>query len=780
MGRVCFAVLPLVALGLWACGPTHDAPVPADDPRFDPQLLALDAATPSTRFDGAGGSLLTGAGWAPPELEVPAAGDPFSFAWAIDGHSTLWVERPVGDGPWDLWGHCYPHTFDGAPPQTVILKTNHGDTAPTATFEGSGWQEWRLPLPPETFSTPGMVELRLDFAHTERPVDVTPANPDGRRLAMACRTLAVVPRGLVAVDAALTGPSLAPTAGHPGSTRLELTPGTAAAFPLPMASNGTFRLGRVASRCGDCRLRLDRRHGGVDEILWTGPATDATDLQLPLSTPDHGFARLVIHWLDGPSSDIPDGDARDGDARDAATVGLPTDFLDFTRRPVPADPAAPGRTEAEGRPAVFVYMIDTLRADALDPARGVAPEIQRFAADAVTFTRAWSASSWTLPSVVSLFTGVYAESHGVIRGSMQFSGSIPTLAARLADAGYDTVGISQSLIASPELGLDAGFERFYFSNQLNGRALRSQDVRRILYSHGASGDAHPRPLFAYLHTVDPHAPYAPEGADRWLAEQHPGSLPADQYHPQRFLGSHHGDDPTEVAHLEALYLGEVRHADREFGRFVDMLQFLNLYDSSLIILLSDHGEEFGEHGGFDHGRTVFEEMLRVPLVVKFPGGHWAGTSIDSPVSTVDLVPTVLREAGLDPTALALDGVPLHPQDDPVPGRRLLLAEVNPAPAQGLEAVDYRTLLRGYTKCVESRNGVDQFGRPLPPWQAFDLAEDPGELHPAGPGTPEVESCEDWMHRWSEARQGAARPAEGEAPATDDATLDKLRALGYID
>ena len=103
----------------------------------------------------------------------------------------------------------------------------------------------------------------------------------------------------------------------------------------------------------------------------------------------------------------------------------------------------------------------------------------------------------------------------------------------------------------------------------------------------------------------------------------------------------------ELAHLRARYDDEVASTDREFGRFLDLLRFLDLYDSSLIVLLSDHGEELGDHGGFGHGRTLYEEVLHVPLIIKFPGSRWAGRTVDQPVSTLDMVPTLLEVLGVD-------------------------------------------------------------------------------------------------------------------------------------
>ena len=305
-------------------------------------------------------------------------------------------------------------------------------------------------------------------------------------------------------------------------------------------------------------------------------------------------------------------------------------------------------SEKRSLPHVFVYLVDTLRADSLSVYGGqssVSPSLEAFSRDAIVYTNVHSASAWTLTSVVSLMTGVYPDRHRVYIGEKLTEASFPTLALRLRSMGYATVGVSQSFIAGPKFGLDVGFDDFFLSDQLNGRRLLTQQVRgRLLrwLNHDWNGE---RPIFAYLHTVEPHAPYLPEDYDLELTAQAPPGLPEEDYSPVRFLGRGFAADSAEVTHLRARYDAEVVYADREFGRFVDLLRHLGLYDESVIVFLSDHGEEFGEHGSFGHGRTMYEEMLRVPLMIKLPGSRDGGTRIDDLANVVDVLPTLLEVAG---------------------------------------------------------------------------------------------------------------------------------------
>src|SRR5262249_38129382 len=154
--------------------------------------------------------------------------------------------------------------------------------------------------------------------------------------------------------------------------------------------------------------------------------------------------------------------------------------------------------------------------------------------------------------------------------------------------------------------------------------IPSERVRGLLWQYLLHRQNADRPMFTYIHVGDPHAVYNPPESDRELAARQPGTLPPQLYDPQIFLKEGFGKNRASTAHLRALYEGEVRYADRQFGIFLDLLRYLDLYDDSLIVLVADHGEEFYEHGGFDHGRTLYEELLHVPLIIKLPNSKGGG------------------------------------------------------------------------------------------------------------------------------------------------------------
>ena len=747
-------IAPLLVAATLSCGPD---PRPID-PTLDPQLIAVDYAAPSTRFDRSPGSLLLGEGWAPIEHDEDQTGELIGFSWVTgaDASAILRFERPPAEAI-DFVASCRPFTFEGAPQQTITVAMGEHDVLTRPLPQD--WQLIRAPLPDAALS-PGFNTLQVRFGYARKPSDVGHDPQDHRRLSAACRYLGIVPRPVADAEAFFEASRL-----DLRSRTLRLPLGGSATLPLAFGGDGTLRFGSIRSRCDDCILHVELDAGERTQSLWRGHVPEDANIRIPFSTEARHAARLRLSF-ESPAD-------RRYDPEQTIEIGLPDGFLDLRG----SDPTP------RSRPDVFIYLIDTLRADLAATAASldVAPEIAAFRKDAVLYRNTWSASTWTLPSVVSILTGVYALRHHVMKGMIKFSkDNVPSLGELASGAGYDTIGISQSFIASHRFGVNVGFEHFHLSDQLNGRRSQSSNIRRLLYAHLLARPEAQQPIFAYLHTVDPHAPYSPEGYDRRFADATPGGLKDREYEPWRFLTGDIGEDPDEIDHLRSLYLGDVAQADRQFGNFLRMLQYLGLYEGSLIVLVSDHGEEFAEHGGFDHGRTTYEEVLRVPLLIKYPHSQWAGQAIDTRVSTVDIVPTVLDTAGIEVDA-RFDGRSLRPPDleARIDGdRRILFAEVNPASSDFVQTVDYRTIVFGNLKCIESLLDTDQFGEPVPRWQVFDLETDPGEHQALDPEGTRGLRCRRVFEEWLEhSRTGEAPRATS---ATDEETRDRLRALGYID
>lgn len=332
-----------------------------------------------------------------------------------------------------------------------------------------------------------------------------------------------------------------------------------------------------------------------------------------------------------------------------------------------ATPATPRR------PNVIILLADTLRADRLGSVSrspSLTPFLDSLAAEGTTFSRAYAPSSWTNPSIASLFTSRYPGQHGHIRLGSRLPERDAVLAERLADLGYATTAFFAQLLLSPGLGLTRGFATAQFvpspANPLRSGAAADVNAAALRWLDRRSAPERARPTFLYLHYMDPHLPYhAPAeflepillrqpdpGVARALAQRAaqrldellalivaPGPDPAKELMAQRRL--------ADVAiGVSDLYDAEVAYLDAQLRTLFEGLRARGLLDDCLVVFTADHGQEMFEHGQFGHGRTLYDEVLRVPLLL-WQGGQQPVT-VDTPVSLLDIAPTVLDVVGGPP------------------------------------------------------------------------------------------------------------------------------------
>ncbi len=300
---------------------------------------------------------------------------------------------------------------------------------------------------------------------------------------------------------------------------------------------------------------------------------------------------------------------------------------------------------APQRPAnVVVYLVDTLRADHVGVygySRDTTPRLDAFARDAVVYEDAYSTTSWTRPAVASLLSGRSSAAHAAVSRSSALAPGVPLLGEWLREDGYHTAAVVTNPNVLPVWGFDRGFDDFYDVDSAS-RSARADRVNEVVFAH--LGEAPRRPFFLYVHTRDPHGPYEPPPPyDRMFAP---------------------GGDPPRPSDA---YDGEIRFNDEHFGVLIDRLRELGLYDDTLVVFTSDHGEELGERGRIGHGSSLFQEQLRIPLIVKYPGSAGAGTRVSQVVSLLDIAPTVLAVAGCA-RPLDLEGRDLRarPSSEPRP------------------------------------------------------------------------------------------------------------------
>ena len=436
--------------------------------------------------------------------------------------------------------------------------------------------------------------------------------------------------------------------------------------------------------------------------------------------------------------------------------------------------------QPSGPPNIVVILIDTLRADRLGvygDGRGLTPFLDRLAARGARFANAYAASSWTMPSVASLFTSRYPTQHHVNTLEAKLSDSEVTLAETLVASGYAAAGFTANFHVSKELGYGQGFDPWAtFAPTRVGVAKLRGEVLRINSLHwlDARPASTPRPpLLLYYQYMEPHAPYEPPEPfrSRYARQYAPG---ADARANLKMVqGQLWSMPPDEIALLSSLYDGEVAAVDEEVHRLYTDLDQRHLLDNSVLVITADHGEEFGERGGMGHGFTLFNEQLRVPLIILGPG--IAARTIDESVSLIDLAPTLVALARVAPPPSfegrslvpLLVGTPASPVDKPVD----VVAELEPAGQKTDLRAHNAALVRGSLKLLRSTD-VNV------PAQIFDLARDPGEK---SPNPPDLLAQRDPLFDHLLERELALRLKPEVTPETvklDDATREKLRALGY--
>jgi arylsulfatase A-like enzyme len=411
-------------------------------------------------------------------------------------------------------------------------------------------------------------------------------------------------------------------------------------------------------------------------------------------------------------------------------------------------PLAPAWGEGEPPPNVLLVCIDTLRADHLGCygyERPTSPAIDALAAESVLFEDAQAASSWTLPALASLFTSTHSSTHGCWGFASALAPSFVTAAELLRDAGYDTAAIVSHVFLAPRHGLQQGcvhFDDTYSQpetepwNDVTSPRVTAEAVRFLEQKAAAPREA---PWMLFLHYFDPHDAYLPHAgvSERFGTEQ-----PID------------------------LYDGEIAFTDRHVGEVLRTLEATGFAGDTIVVLFSDHGEEFGEHGGVRHGHTLHRELLHVPLVMRVPGV--APRRVAERVRTIDVLPTLLELVGL-PSLEAGEGSSLVPAlhgGAPLPLPALAELRLQPGDPQ-------ESLIDGRWKLIHHLEREPRF-------ELYDVVLDPREQEDLAARHPELVA----ELREALARLVGAAERKGsdyERPAPLDLTptqLEHLQGLGY--
>jgi arylsulfatase A-like enzyme len=452
--------------------------------------------------------------------------------------------------------------------------------------------------------------------------------------------------------------------------------------------------------------------------------------------------------------------------------------------------AACAACRGPAHPNILLLVMDTARADRFTwsgSQRALTPALTDLARESTVYTQAFSPAPWTVPAHASLFTGRYPSLHGTDCGSLRLPDSEQTLAELLHEAGYRTVGYTGNPWLGSTYNFQQGFDTYgetwrevTAGTEDSGAAITNAKVERFLSWRRDNPDASHQPFFLFLNYFEAHLPYHPPQPERgrWLR---PG-IGEDRVarlsrlgHPDemRFILGLSDLTPDDLLVLGDLYDGEIAYVDQRAGEVIGLIRRLGLLDNTIVAVLSDHGENLGEHHLLDHKMSVHATLLRVPMLLRYPPQMAAGKRIETPVQIHDLFPTLLSLAGVRlPDGVVVEARMLpgagHPEEERKAEEAIVGEFAGPPieflqvmrqtfPGSDLSRFD-RTLVAlrqdGYTIHWGSDGRHSLYG-PGDPGETLDLAaSDSSRLRRM------TESVEAWMHR--PARE-AARARSRTAP-----------------
>ncbi len=409
-----------------------------------------------------------------------------------------------------------------------------------------------------------------------------------------------------------------------------------------------------------------------------------------------------------------------------------------------------GSKPSAPRPNLLLITMDTTRADhlgAYGDAAAATPNLDRLAREGVACDRAIAVAPLTLPSHVSMLTGLYPPRHGVRdNADFRLPESETTLAEHLKAQGYATGAVVGAYVLSGSLGLAQGFDKYdepkppkisrpmgaevRFAPILERKAKDVTDAALAVLEGLGSG-----PFFLWVHYYDPHA----------------------EYHPP---------EPFATTFKDRLYDGEIAYMDQEIGRLLDALRSRGLLDRTLVAAVADHGESLGEHGEDTHGLFVYDATVRVPLILRFPGAIPAGPRYPGLVSAVDLAPTLLDLIGAPP----MRGV--HGKSAAAGLRGGQAAPRDPVYSEAI----YPDRLYGWAPLFALRSADRKFIE-APEAELYDLDRDPGERENLAAAW--ASETTDWRRRLQAAFQDFGKPDPGAESAMNAEQKAALESLGYL-
>jgi arylsulfatase A-like enzyme len=683
------------------------------------------------------------------------------------------------------WREAFPRVaildiapYRGLKAQSAEVRLN-GKPVGQLTLNDERYR-YRVALPAEAQRL-GENRLGFLFAATGSPSASDPKNADQRQLAAAFYSLTVGRAGDAALEDLMGRDAPRPfsVTEVQGALSLTLVGPSLIRFALRLPPAAELRFtpdlhpgARAAAGAASFKVTFeDPEQGGKEEVIWSRV----------ISARDPKGGEVVVS-LPGTEGDI---------VRLGLQVG-PAPAERFTWG-VWGAPRVLGRGEADPRSAkppsreeggrgdalrgslagrnVLLVILDAARArefGAYGYPRPTTPEIDRIASEGTVFENAFTPAAYTLGAMASVWTSQYPDRH---HSEVSFSARLPrdrlTLAELLSAQGIFTAGFVANAVAGAAFGFDRGFSEFHevFRDLGSGAEVFRRAVPPFLAAHRGSR------FFAYLHFREPHFPYDPPPPfdTRFGSE---GPIPHQVRRDIRWITDinqgRRGLAPEERHHLVRLYDGNLAFADQEVGALRKALEAEGLWERTVVIVAADHGEGLWEHGWIGHNVQVYDESVRVPLIVRFPGGRdLHGRRIPAFVDLLDLAPTIADLFGVlgrGGSEQAFQGRSLLPVLEGAPGKPLVLSRsVWDRPRYALRDPRFAFL-------YDTRSGEEAL---------YEREADPGETRDIGAEQPvRAAYYRQELHHWI-VRLGQRRAAGAEAVKPTREQCDNLNSIGYV-
>ena len=441
-----------------------------------------------------------------------------------------------------------------------------------------------------------------------------------------------------------------------------------------------------------------------------------------------------------------------------------------------ANPVIASSGAADDQPHLVLISIDCLRADHVGAhgyGQATTPNIDGLARDGVVFDNAFATASWTLPTHMSMLTGLLPSFHGATKWE-KLPRSVSYLPERLAENGYRTAGVASWVYLSQAYGFERGFHSYRVLDDPEASDIVDAAIGEIARGEG-------QPQFTFVHVYDPHWPYLPPSDLMEAFGPRPRDISTLLKKTETTVQGAPSDD-EEIEEVKRLYDSEIAFADRELGRLFDALKARGLYDNALIIVTADHGEAFYEHGHWQHSSTLYDELTHIPLIVKWPTGHETGRR-DELASQLDIYVTLLEAAGVEVDALEEEAFLARrslAKEVSSTGSRTLLSEVTwRSPSGSFMKVALRTAEMKYVATLRAPSLDELDAEDVTLEELYDLENDPGERDNLLPeqGTRAASFRRD-LRRFLDDAQAARSLQSGDEVELDEETLRKLEAIGY--